>query len=167
MFSEAARMTWMCSYPHLSFWAHQSPLLFWYLLLVRNMMMAMLIANIYWTHIGQALCQTFHKGMRGHSKNPQNLFIKNCVCILTCLNFIHLQSTLYLIQYIYRDVFSTAQNSFWSCWFWCLLVFLQFFVSPLPQGQNTSLWRLWETKKSHLGVDRVNKEGGAQRSWHF
>ena len=39
-----------------------------------------------------------------------NLFIKNCVCILTCLNFSHLQSTLCLMQYTYQDDFSTAHK---------------------------------------------------------
>ena len=43
-------------------------------------------------------------------KSPQNLFIKNCVFILTCLNFSHLQSSLHLMQCAYGDV-STARNS--------------------------------------------------------
>ena len=62
--------------------------------------------------------------------------------------------------------FSTAQNSFWTCWFWCLLVLLLLFlVSPLPHWQNISLWGPFsseETKKKLLGVRLVNKEGGAQ-----
>ena len=37
----------------------------------------------------------------------RNVFLKNCVFILTCLNPSHLQ-----MQYIYQDVFLTAQNSF-------------------------------------------------------
>ena len=41
----------------------------------------------------------------------QNLLIKNCTFILTCLNFSHLQSALHLLQYTYWDVSSTAQNS--------------------------------------------------------
>ena len=84
----------------------------------------------------------------------QNLFIKNCVFILTCLNFSHLQSTLHLIQYTYWDFFSTAQNRFWTCQFWCLLVLLPFFVSPLAHWQNISLWGLLssgETKKRLWG----------------
>ena len=39
---------------------------------------------------------------------------KNCVFILTCLNFSHLQSTLHVMQYTYRDVFlvlKTVLNS--------------------------------------------------------
>ena len=56
-----------------------------------------------------------------------NLFIKNCVFILTCLNFSHLQSTLHLMQYTYRDIFPTARNSYWTHRFWCCSVLLQFF----------------------------------------
>ena len=96
---------------------------------------------------------------------------KNCVFILTCLNFSHLQSTLHLMQYTYQGVFSTAQNSFWTRQFWCLLVLLPFFVSPLPHQQNTSLWGLFssgETKKKvsegEMGwIGRV----GHRRSCHF
>ena len=55
-----------------------------------------------------------------------NLFTKNCIFILTCLNFSHLQSTLHLMQYIYQYIFSTAQNSFWTRQFWCFLVLLPF-----------------------------------------
>ena len=62
--------------------------------------------------------------MGGGTQNPQNLFIKYCVFILRCLNFSH------LIQY--KDLFSTLVNSFWTRWFWRLLVLLPFFVSPLP-----------------------------------
>ena len=36
--------------------------------------------------------------------------------------------------------FSTTQNSFWTHQFWCLLVLLPFFVSPLSHQQNVSLW---------------------------
>ena len=44
------------------------------------------------------------KYTRGTQKT-QNLFIKNCVVILTCLNSSHLQSTLPMMQYTYRDFF--------------------------------------------------------------
>ena len=76
----------------------------------------------------------------GGPPKKQNLFIKNCVFILTCLNFSNLQSTLHWMQYTYWDIFSTAQNSFWTRWFWCLLVLLRFLVLPLPHQQNVSLW---------------------------
>ena len=38
-------------------------------------------------------------------------------------------------------------SSFWTCQFWCLLVFLPFFVSPLPYQQNVSLWGLFSLRK--------------------
>lgn len=49
---------------------------------------------------------------RGLPPEPQNLFMKNCVFVLTSLNFSHLQSALRLMRYTYRDASSTAQNSF-------------------------------------------------------
>ena len=84
--------------------------------------------------------------------------------LFTCLNFSHLQSTLHWMQYTYRDIFSTAQNSFRTCQFWCLLLPLLFFVSPLPPRWNVSLWGVFHhpgkqtNKKSHLGWDWVNRE---------
>ena len=77
--------------------------------------------------------------------------------ILTCLKLSHLQSTLHLMQYTYRDIFSTAQNSFWSPPFWFFSVLLPYFVSPLLDGQNISLWGLFSSgkqKKSRLGKIR-------------
>ena len=76
-----------------------------------------------------------------------NLSIKNYILILTRLNFILLQTTLYLMQFTYWDVFSTAQTSFWTPWFWCLLVLLLFFVSLLPHQQNVSLWEIFSLGK--------------------
>ena len=83
------------------------------------------------------------------SRDPktQNLFIKNCVSTLMCLNFSHLPSIFHLMQYTYTDIFSTAQNSFWTHRSWCLLV-LPFFVSPLPHWQNISLWGLLLSRKT-------------------
>ena len=78
-----------------------------------------------------------------------NFFVKNCIFNLPCLNFSHLQSTLCLMHDTYPDVFPTAQNSFWTRWFWCFLMLLWFFVSPFPHQQNVSLWGLFpsgETK---------------------
>ena len=51
------------------------------------------------------------------------------------------------MQYTYWDIFSTAQNSFWTHQFWCLLEFLLLFISPLPHQQNVSLWRIFHPKK--------------------
>ena len=49
---------------------------------------------------------------KGGPKKPQNLFLKSCVFILTCLNFSHLQSTLYLMQYTYQDLFPQLKTVF-------------------------------------------------------
>ena len=98
--------------------------------------------------------------MRG---DPKNLFIKSCAFILTFLNISHLQSTLYLVQYTYQDVFPLLRTVFWTHQFWCLLVLLSFFISPLPHGQNVSLWGIFSSRetKSPSGWDQVNREGGA------
>ena len=91
------------------------------------------------------------RGVWGGDPNTEFIFF-NCVFILTCLN---LQSSLHLIQFTYWDGFSTAQNSFWTCWVWCPLVLLLFsFVSLLPHLQNISLWGLFssgEIFKKSLG----------------
>ena len=81
------------------------------------------------------------KNTRGNTppKKAWNLFIKNCVFILTWLNLTHLQRTLQLMQYTYWDVFSAAQKGFWTCRFWWLLVLLPCFVSSFPHWQNISL----------------------------
>ena len=46
--------------------------------------------------------------------------------------------------------------SLWTRQFWCLLVLLPFFVSPLPQWQNVSLWKFFSSrgnkKKIHSGM---------------
>ena len=47
-------------------------------------------------------------------------------------------------------LFPTAQNSFWTCWFWCLLVLRLFFVSPLPHQQKyfpVRTFFIWGNKK--------------------
>ena len=105
--------------------------------------------------------------MRGTQTPPE--FIYKKLCILRCLNFSHFQSTFHLMQYTCRD-FPTAQNSFWTHRFWCLLVFLPFFVSPLPQWQNVPLWGLFsfrKIKKSYLGWGQVNRKSGAWGPCYF
>ena len=103
--------------------------------------------------------------MRGNPKNPEFIY-KNCLFILICLNFSHLQSTLHLMQCTYWDIFSIAQNSFWTHQF--LLMLLLFFVSLLPHWNKVSLWGFfspWETKKVTQGeigwIGRVGHGGHA------
>ena len=68
-----------------------------------------------------------------------------------------------LMKCIYRDLLSTVQNSFWTRQFWCLLVLLLFFVSPLPHRKMfpfKDFFSFPETnKKCCLGRDQVNREG--------
>ena len=47
-------------------------------------------------------------------RDPQNIIylLKNCVFILTCLNFSHLQSTLHLMQYTAERFFSLLKTVF-------------------------------------------------------
>ena len=91
-------------------------------------------------------------------------FIYKNLCIYAmCLNISNFQSTLHLMQYTYQDVFSTAQNSFWTCRFWCLLVLLLFFASPLSHRQNISLWGLFssrETNKKKISRGETVEQGG-------
>ena len=54
---------------------------------------------------------------------PQKLeFIYKKLCIYSsCLSFSHIPSPLHLMQHAHGDIFPTAQNSFWTRQFWCLL----------------------------------------------
>ena len=105
---------------------------------------------------------TFQKG---------NLFIKNCVFILTCLNFSHLQNTLRLMQCTYWDMFYIAQTSFWTCRVWCLLVLLPFLFHLFHMGKMFPFEDLFhtgkQTKKVTRGQHLVNRDGGSQGSCPF
>ena len=46
----------------------------------------------------------------GEPPKTQNLFITNCVFILTHLNFSHSQSMLHLMQYTYEDLFAVLKT---------------------------------------------------------
>ena len=108
--------------------------------------------------------------IRGDPKKLEFIY-KNYVFILTCLNFSHLQSTLHLMQYSYQDVVSTAQNSFWTLQFWCLLVLLPFFCFTSSTSSKCFPLRtffIWGNgKKRWLGQDWVNREGGSRELYHF
>ena len=75
----------------------------------------------------------------------------------------------HLMQYTYQDIFSTAPNSFWTLWFWCFLVLLPFFVSPLPHRESVSLWGLfnWGQNKSCPGRGWMHRDGRAWGLCHF
>ena len=59
--------------------------------------------------------------------------------------------------------FSTAQNSFWTHWFWCLLGLLLFFVSLFYISKMFSFEDFFHPgkQKSCSGWDWVNREGGS------
>ena len=110
--------------------------------------------------------------MRGDPQN-WNLFIKNCVFILTHLNFSHLQSTLHVMQYIYRDFFSSTQKFLKSFIFMPFSASAVFCFTSSPSAKRFSLkiffiWGNKQTnKKSHLWHNWVTREGGAWRSCCF
>ena len=112
--------------------------------------------------------------MREEPQNPWNLFIKNCVFILTCLNFSHLQSTLHLMQYTYQGIFFHCSKQFLNSLIlmpFTASAFFCLFVSTLPHQQNISpedFFLPGETnKKKSLGVRLVNRERRAQWSCYF
>ena len=86
----------------------------------------------------------------GEPPRTWNLFIKNFAFILICLNFSHLQSTLYLVQYTYKMFFPLPKTVFELLDFNAFLCFCRFFVSPLPHGQNVSLWGLFSSGKQKV-----------------
>ena len=67
--------------------------------------------------------------------------------------------------------YSTAQNSFWTRQFWCLLVLLAFSVHFSHIGKtfpSEDFFFVRETKKESLGArSPVNREGGAWGSCHI
>ena len=76
----------------------------------------------------------------GHKKR-QNLFIKNCVFVLTCLNFRYLQSNLHLTQYTYGDFFLPLKTVF-ELVDYDALVLLNFLFHLFRHQQTVPLQRL-------------------------
>ena len=106
--------------------------------------------------------------MEGDPKDPE--FIYKKLCIYSYMFKLQSPSKYSPFDAIHSwEVFFTAQNSFWTSWFWCLLGLLLVFISPLPHRQNISLWRLFssrETKKLFRG--RLgDRDGGTWGSCHF
>ena len=100
---------------------------------------------------------------RGDPENPEFIY-KNCVFILTSLNFSHLQSTLHWMRYTCRDVFFHCPKQFLNS-----LILMPFSASAvfcLTSSTSAKCFPLRtflsrETKKKcRSGQDRVNREGG-------
>ena len=102
------------------------------------------------------------KNIRGMPPK-QTLLIKNCVLFLTCLNFRHLPSTLYLMQYTYRDIIFHCSKQFLNS-----SVLMPFSASAIfcfsssSSGKHFPLMNLFiqgNKQKRHSGQDRVNAGG--------
>ena len=95
--------------------------------------------------------------------NPEVIY-KNCVCILTCLSFRHLQSTLHMMQCTYWNIFFHWSKHFLNSW--TLMPFSTPAIYCFTSSAQTKCFPLrtfviWENKKSHLGQDHVNRMGEA------
>ena len=102
--------------------------------------------------------------MQGRTPKYCNLFIKN---VWIYSHMFKLQS---LSQYSPFDaihllrLFSTAQNRFWTHWFWCLLVFPLFFCftsSILAKHFSLRIFFIWGNKKnvSHSQIRWIRRVG--------
>ena len=104
---------------------------------------------------------------KGVPPKTQNLFIKTCVFILTCLNFSHLQSTLHLMQYTYGDTFFHCSKQFLNSL--VLMPFSAYAIFCITSSTSAKCFLLrtffiqGNTQKSHLGWDQVNRQGRACR----
>ena len=110
--------------------------------------------------------------LRGGTPKKWILFIKKSVFILTCLNLVIFKVLSIWCNTPIEMFFPLLKTGFWTPQFWCLLVCLLFFVSPLPGRQNVSLWGLFSSSEKYiyifcLGQDWVNREGGARGSCCF
>ena len=101
---------------------------------------------------------------------PKTEFIyKNCVFILTFK--LQSPSKYSPVDAIHLwDFFPLRKTSFWTCWFWCLLVVLPFLFHLFHIGKMfpfEDFFHPRKQKKSRLGQDRVNRERGARGSCCF
>ena len=101
--------------------------------------------NLFWSLYSYSTHRYFVVYYTRDSPPNWNLFIKNCIFILTCLNFKSPSKYCPFNAIYLSTLFSTAQKSFWICRFWCLSVLLPF--SPLPYWQNISIWGLFHRGK--------------------
>ena len=100
---------------------------------------------------------------------PNWIYYKNCVFILTWLNFSHLEYAAFHAVPLSRCFFHCSNQ------FSTLSILMPFSASAIfCFTSSTSAKRFplrtfssRKTKKSHLGQDRVNREGGTRGSGHF
>ena len=115
--------------------------------------------------------QPFGSQASTQSTEPHQPGCKNCVFILMCLNFSHLQSTIHLIQYSYRDIFFHCLNQFLNssilmpfCTSAGFLVCL-FFCLTFEDLRTFSAQK--KKKKSDRVSPRERGAGGAGGAFHF
>ena len=103
--------------------------------------------------------------MRGDPKNPEFIYKKLCIYSYMFKLQSPSRSSPFPPMHLSRG-FSPAQNSFWTRWFWCLLVLLPCFCftsSTLTEHfplRTFSSGQKNQNKKHCLGQDWVNREGG-------
>ena len=99
----------------------------------------------------------------GGTPKHSELMHKNCVFILTRLNFSHLQSTLQLMWYGYQArLLFCCLKQLLNLSVWMPFSASAGFVSLVPHQGNISLWGLFHLgNRKSLRQDLVNREGGA------
>ena len=113
-------------------------------------------------HYLSYVASIFLTGYKVEPKINQEFTYKNCVFILTCLNFSHLQSTLHLMQYTYRDTFFHCSKQFLNS-----SILIPFSASAVFCFTSTTLAKhfplrtffIQGNKKCCSGQDQVNREG--------
>ena len=91
-----------------------------------------------------------------------NLFFKNCVFILTCLNFSHLQITLHVMHNTYQHIFFHCSKLFLNSSILMPFCASAIFCFTSPTEQNISLWGPFfhPGNKTKLLGERSGEEGG-------
>ena len=86
----------------------------------------------------------------GGPRKPWNLFIKNCIFILTCVNVSHLLKYWAFDAMHLLGLFFCCSKQFWTGWFWCFLVLLPCFCftcSILAKLFPLRIFFIWGNKK--------------------
>ena len=108
--------------------------------------------------------------IRGDPPKKQNLLIKDCVFIVTCLNFSHLPSTPFDAVHLSRCFFHCSKqflNLLILMPLVLLLFFLFHFLYICKMFSLEEFFHRGKEIKSCSGQYWVNREGGAWGSCHF
>ena len=85
------------------------------------------------------------------------------MCIYSYISKLQSSSECFPFEAIHISIFfSTAHNSFWTGWFWCLLVLLPFFVSSFPHQNIFHPGKQKKKSRGEIGcIGRVGHGGHA------